>query len=76
MLQAQPFIPPMGWQDLGKTIRPEASGISDGIGNAKGSDFIEPEQSSPTGGFDDAMLWGPSLEWTGGWDDFLNAIAM
>ena len=76
MLQAQPSVPPMGWQDLGKTIRPEASGISDGIVNAKGSDFMEPEQSSPTGGFDDAMLWGPSLEWTGGWDDFLNAIAM
>ena len=31
---------------------------------------------SPSGIFDDSMLWGPSLEWTGGWDDFLNAIAM
>ena len=31
---------------------------------------------SPSGVFDDSMLWGPSLEWTGGWDDFLNAIAM
>jgi len=29
-----------------------------------------------TGGtLDDPMLWR-SLEWTGGWDDFLNAIAM
>jgi hypothetical protein len=27
------------------------------------------------GTLDDPMLWG-SLEWTGGWDDFLNAIAM
>jgi hypothetical protein len=31
---------------------------------------------SPSGVFDDSMPWGPSLEWTGGWDDFLNAIAM
>jgi hypothetical protein len=27
------------------------------------------------GTLDNPMLWG-SLEWTGGWDDFLNAIAM
>lgn len=31
---------------------------------------------SPSGMFDDSLMWGPSLEWTGGWDDFLNAIAM
>jgi hypothetical protein len=31
---------------------------------------------SPSGVFDDSLIWGPSLEWTGGWDDFLNAIAM
>ena len=30
----------------------------------------------PSGVFDDSLMWGPSLEWTGGWDDFLNAIAM
>lgn len=28
-----------------------------------------------TANLDDPMLWG-SLEWTGGWDNFLNAIAM
>jgi len=27
------------------------------------------------GPLDDPILWG-SMEWTGGWDDFLNAIAM
>ena len=74
-LQSQPSAAPMSW-DLGNTIRPEASGISDdGIVSAKGSDPMEAERSSPTGGFDDPILWGP-LEWTGGWDDFLNAIAM
>jgi hypothetical protein len=31
---------------------------------------------SPSGVFDDSMLWAPSFKWTGGWDDFLNAIAM
>jgi hypothetical protein len=46
---------------------------------------IQPPMSSSAGndagntpvssGIDDPMLWG-SLEWTGGWDDFLNAIAM
>lgn len=25
---------------------------------------------------DDPLLWGPPPDWTGGWDDFLNAIAM
>lgn len=37
---------------------------------------IESAGVSPGGMFDDSMRWGPSLEWTGGWDDFLNAIAM
>lgn len=75
MSQAQPSAAPTSW-DLANTIRPVASGISDGNINAKGSDPMEAERNSPTVGFDDPMLWGPSLEWTGGWDDFLNAIAM
>jgi hypothetical protein len=33
------------------------------------------ETNPASGTLDDPMLWG-SLEWTGGWDDFLNAIAM
>lgn len=37
---------------------------------------VEPTGVSPSGVFDDSLMWGPSLEWTGGWDDFLNAIAM
>jgi hypothetical protein len=37
---------------------------------------LEQDRISLQEGFDDSMLWGPSLEWTGGWDDFLNAIAM
>jgi hypothetical protein len=38
--------------------------------------LLEQDQISLHEGFEDSMLWGPSLEWTGGWDDFLNAIAM
>jgi hypothetical protein len=38
---------------------------------------FDPLRISPSGDvFEDSMLWGPSLEWAGGWDDFLNAIAM
>ena len=36
----------------------------------------EPPGVSPSEVFDDSLTWAPSLEWTGGWDDFLNAIAM
>ena len=45
-------------------IQPPASSATNDVG------------STVSGGtLDDPMLWG-SLEWTGGWDDFLNAIAM
>jgi hypothetical protein len=36
----------------------------------------EPGGFSPSEAFDESILWGASLEWNGGWDDFLNAIAM
>jgi hypothetical protein len=76
MLLAQSSTGPPNWPDLGNALRPEVPGIVDGILDGKGPDVMETERSSPTGAFDESMLWGPSLEWTGGWDDFLNAIAM
>ena len=67
---------PAHWHDLGNALRSEVSGLADGTVGEKGLDVIETGRNSPTGGFDESMFWGPSLEWTGGWDDFLNAIAM
>jgi len=37
---------------------------------------VDAAQSSLENTFEQSMLWAPSLDWTGGWDDFLNAIAM
>jgi hypothetical protein len=76
MLLTSPSSAPVNWQDLGNAIRPEAPSSSEAIIGGKGPDLLETGRSSPTRGLDDPMLWGPSLEWTGGWDDFLNAIAM
>jgi hypothetical protein len=66
---------PLGWQDPVNgdgTLQSENHGFSNGVG-VRAANTLE---TSPGEGFDDPMLWGPSLEWTGGWDDFLNAIAM
>jgi len=44
-----------------------------------GASVIPPEsvqQEPPSDVIDETMLWGQQLDWTGGWDDFLNAIAM
>lgn len=76
ILLAQPSASPANWHDFGNALQPETSATPDGIIGGKGPDAMEAERTSPTGAFDESMLWGPSLEWTGGWDDFLNAIAM
>jgi hypothetical protein len=75
---AQPIMPlpvpgNLGWQDPvhGEgALQGENQGFLNGVRNGN---VVE---TSTSDGFDDPMLWGPSLEWTGGWDDFLNAIAM
>lgn len=36
----------------------------------------EPVRASLSEVLDESLFWDPSLEWTGSWDDFLNAIAM
>jgi hypothetical protein len=37
---------------------------------------LDPPHYSSHENLDTSMVWAPSLEWTSGWDDFLNAIAM
>ena len=66
-------IPPRPWQD---PLVPDshASPFFDSSSTQNGSD---PARGLPTAEvLDNSMVWGPSLEWAGGWDDFLNAIAM
>jgi hypothetical protein len=68
----------LGWQDplADHLEQPDSQGLSRVVPNRPWPTMLEPGQFSPQEGFDDSILWGPSLEWTGGWDDFLNAIAM
>ena len=70
-------IPSVSWQDPVNGQMPlisESQSYSSGGGEQSRA---EPARVSPGGDvFEESMLWGPSLEWAGGWDDFLNAIAM
>jgi len=52
------------------------NGIQDSNPLSDMSAQMESARFSPADSFDNSMLWAPSLDWTGGWDDFLNAIAM
>jgi hypothetical protein len=69
-------IPPISWQDPvnGQAILPSDSQTYPPNAARK---RLDPGRISPAAeGFEDSMFWEPSLEWAGGWDDFLDAIAM
>jgi hypothetical protein len=69
-------IPGIPWQEPvnGQTLPPQDTQSSlQGVSTDKVSN-VEFGRVSPSEEFDDS-LW-KQLEWTGGWDDFLNAIAM
>jgi len=78
-LDPSSYQTPISWQDPvnGQTTPlSETQAYPSVVGNNKPNTF-DPLRISPSGDvFEDSMLWGPSLEWAGGWDDFLNAIAM
>jgi hypothetical protein len=67
----------LSWQDTlsGQISVHQENQFPHGVASRQ-TPTAEPGHFSPQEGFDESMLWGPSLEWTGGWDDFLNAIAM
>ena len=69
--------PSVLWKDPGTGQMPPAS-ESQTNPNAGGEpNRPDPTRITPSGdGLEDSMLWTPNLEWAGGWDDFLNAIAM
>jgi len=72
-------IPPSSWQDPvnGQThLLSETLAYPTVAGSNKPNTFDAARISPSSDVFEDSMLWGPSLEWAGGWDDFLNAIAM
>jgi hypothetical protein len=57
---------------------PESQSYTQSMASRQLASMLEPVRvlHPPHEQFEDSMLWGSSLEWTGGWDDFLNAIAM
>jgi len=71
-------IPSVSWQDPVNGQMPLLSENQAYPSDGGEQTRAEAARISPASGdvFEDSMLWGPSLEWAGGWDDFLNAIAM
>src|SRR5271170_494976 len=72
-------ISPASWQDpvnVQTRQLPETQAYPITVGGNSEPNTFDPAQISPGGDVYDSMLWGPSLEWTGGWDAFLDAIAM
>ena len=72
-------ITPLRWQDAANGQTPQSAENKQSppvVGLDKPSTTLEPNRLVSNEGFDNSILWGPTLEWTGGWDDFLNAIAM
>jgi hypothetical protein len=60
---------------VGNGLPPLQSAATHGIEHV--ASHLDVTQLSPsTTSFENSLLWAPSLDWSGGWDDFLNAIAM
>jgi len=84
-LPSTPSVPSLRWHDPvnGQAPLPSETQIPlpsmTTIATANPGAIVPPEsgqQESPSDVLDETMLWGQQLDWTGGWDDFLNAIAM